>query len=99
ILVKVRLSGGLCADGMICSSVKNIYSSGDFTDEERLSAEQIETLQNYIESSDLINIQFKSNPSCPSFADGQDLGFSFPQKYGETVFTVCQIKDVESIPV
>ena len=100
VLVEVIYSGGMCVDGS-CYSSNSIYGNGVYTDHKRLTKDEVSELNKLINESDLDNLKMgpEYTYSCPSFADGADLSFVFPTKYGETQFKLCEIEDYESQPL
>lgn len=98
VVAEIRYSGGKCAEGT-CSKTETIYSNGTFTNHKELSSSEIESLKDEIEKSDLNRLEFIDSSNCPSAVDGQDISYSFPDKYGETLFTVCQIQNAETFPL
>ena len=97
VIAQVLKQGGKCADG-ICSSKQKIFSDGTYEKHNALDENQIDKLVSLIESSNLDYLQASSGP-CASWSDGTDIAYSFPTKYGETVYTLCQIQNWESDPL
>lgn len=103
-LVVVSYNGGLCVDkssstGHVCSSEKTIYSYGTFADHKSLSADEVTKLKKLIEASKLDSLVPATHVSCPSFSDGSDVAYSYPTKYGSTIYTLCQLSSPEVDPL
>jgi hypothetical protein len=98
-LMKVYYSGGKCADDTTCSKKENVYQNGKFENHADLTKEQVSTLTSLIEQSDLDAVFFSEGYDCPSTYDGQDISFAFPEKYGDTLYTICKIQNSEKYPL
>ena len=103
-LVVVSHTGGKCVDSgnggaSVCSSKETIYSNGTYEGHEALSAEQVETLKVLIQESKLDTLSFSTGLDCPSAYDGTDIAYSYPTKYGNTIYTLCQINSSDTDPL
>ena len=99
VLVEVNYTGGLCSTGKVCNITEKIYTNGKYTSHPKLSSGQIERITQEIEKSDLNSLKPNREPDCPSFVDGQDVSFIFPDKYGDQKFTLCQIENYKTVPL
>ena len=95
VLMIVSYQGGLCPNssnnGGVCSSQYKVYSGGTFELHTKLSAKEIAKLEETITNTDFLQYQTNPHPNCPSYSDGEDEILSFPQKYPNKSFTVCQL--------
>lgn len=88
----VTYSGGLCADSTVCTRNHTIFSDGEFQDHAKLSSAEIFKLQDVIDETDFLQYTTDPNPNCMSYVDGTDMILSFPQKYGDKKFTLCELE-------
>lgn len=105
VVAVVSFSGGLCfnpvtEEGELCYSEFLFYESGVVQDEEgslvgTLDKGDVERLVGLVEGSDLESSFVPvEQPHCPSYADGSDMGVSFPGKYGDKVWVLCEFEQV-----
>jgi hypothetical protein len=96
-LVVISHTGGLCSDGNVCSHTNTIYANGLSTDGSiTLTEKEISTIESLLVSSDLSTLTTAETPDCPSFYDGQDVSYVFPDYYDDNVFTPCLINDKDA---
>lgn len=105
VIVEIKSEGGRCLNdatvgGVTCERIEKIYLNGSYSAGSSLTNEQLQNLNKYIKQSDLTNT-LKANPEgyCPSYADGLDVSFAFPEKYGNTFFKLCKIITPEQDPL
>jgi hypothetical protein len=104
-LVQIKNEGGKCYDeatstASLCQNIETIYSDGSSTADLKISKEQLKLIKSYIKESDLENaLVINLNGICPSYSDGSDRSFAFPEQYGDKYFTLCQIQNPEKDPL
>lgn len=84
-----------CSQPKECNKVVDILADGTFGNK-KLNQKDILKLRELIGQSDLNSLQPNLHPDCPSFSGGEDVGFSFPTKYGKTIYTVCQYSNMQN---
>lgn len=90
-LVVIEYRGGLCKQAKECTSVQTIYGDGTFDGHSKLGTAEITKLRLLIDKSDFQQYPKIANADCPSYLDGQDEILSFPQKYPEESFKLCEL--------
>jgi hypothetical protein len=91
-LMIVKYSGGLCANGNVCSNQYNLYTSGVFQGHTKLATKEVSQLTQVINETDFLQYPSNSHPNCPSASDGSDESLVFPQKYPNKTFTICELQ-------
>jgi predicted ATPase len=79
-----------------CRKTYSIYANGNFDEHKDLSQKQVKDLQELIKGSDLNSISFQQSNSCST---SQNVSYQFPEKYGDTLFSLCDIQNYQQIPV
>lgn len=94
-IVQVHWTKTNCSQPKECNRTVPILADGTFG-KKKLTREDVFKIKELIGKSDLVSLQPNLRPDCPSFAGGEDLGFSFPTKYGKTIYTVCQYSNMQN---
>lgn len=97
VLMVITARGGLCADGPCQYPIREIHTDGSYTSHAPLSLEQVKQLKTLIAETNFKKQLPADKRSCPSYADGQDAIWSFPEKYDrDQQFVVCETDITES---
>jgi len=79
-----------------CRKTYSIYASGKFDGHKDLSQKEISDLQELVKNSNLNTISFQQSNSCSA---SQNISYQFPEKYGDTLFSLCDIQNYQQIPL
>jgi len=99
VLVKITYSNNACIQKADCPKPRLITRDGSFTGRKTLTAGQVNELTKLINGSNLNALSLNSRPQCLSDSGGEDISFAYPTKYGETLFTLCQISYYDTDPL
>lgn len=94
-LVQVHWTTTNCSQFKECNRTVSLLADGTFG-EKKLTQKNVFKIRELIGESDFASLQPNLHPDCPSFTGGEDLGFSFPTKYGKTIYTVCQYSNIQN---
>lgn len=79
-----------------CRKTYSIYANGKFDEHKDLSQKQVSDLQELVKNSDLNTISFQQSNNC---SGSQNVNYQFPEKYGDTLFSLCDIQNYQQIPL
>lgn len=79
-----------------CRKTYTIYANGKFDEHKDLSQKQISNLQKLVDGSDLNAISFQQSNNCSA---AQNVSYQFPEKYGDTLFSLCDIQNYQQVPL
>lgn len=91
-LMTVSYAGGLCSNNEVCSSEYKLYEDGTFQNHTKLNSKEATQLKETISNTDFLKYQKNPKPNCPSYSDGSDEILSFPQKYPDKSFKLCELQ-------